>query len=72
MHVTEQEEPLLGIACVTVPVFDSTGTAVGAISLSGRPYLLKKSNLAEIVPELMETGTELSRRLGYIPEVLLR
>lgn len=65
---TENQEFLLGMSCVAVPVFDASLKAVAAISLSGTPDILETDRLAELVPILVQTGFEISRRMGYFPE----
>ncbi len=68
-YAMEKGELLQGLGCVAVPVFDFTGDAVGAISVSGTPDILVKKLLADIVSQLIPIGIEVSRRMGHRPEV---
>jgi IclR family transcriptional regulator, acetate operon repressor len=45
----EREESTVGIACVAAPVFDAAGTAVAAVSVTGRPHKVDPSRLAPAV-----------------------
>lgn len=67
----ESEEMFLGLSCIGIPVFDQSRKAIGAISLSGRPEILEEPALMGLIPELKETGMELSRRLGYFTEAMV-
>lgn len=67
-YATENGEFMLGLSCVAVPVFDGSLRVTGAISLSGTPDILSGERLAEVVPLLIQTGQEVSRRMGYYPE----
>jgi len=70
-YTKESEEMFLGLSCVGIPVFDHSRKAIGAISLSGRPDILMTETLKDLVPDLKETGMELSRRLGYFTEAMV-
>lgn len=67
-YASENSEFFLGMSCVAVPVFDATFKAMGAISLSGTSDILESERLDEIVPLLIQTGLEISRRMGFHPE----
>ncbi len=67
-YATENQEFLLGMSCVAVPIYDVTRKAIGAISLSGTSDILEKNRLGELVPILAQTGREISRRMGFFPE----
>ena len=69
-YAPENGEFLLGLSCVGVPIYDDSFKAIGAISLSGTPEILREERLSEIVPQLIQTGLELSRRMGYHPETM--
>jgi len=66
-YATENQEFLLGISCVAVPIYGSSARVMGGISLSGAPDILERERLAELVPLLVRTGMEISRRMGYRP-----
>ncbi len=67
-YASENGEFLLGMSCVAVPIYDASFKAMGAISLSGTPDILSEKKLSEVVPLLIQTGLEISRRMGYHPE----
>ena len=69
-YATEKSELLVGVGCIAVPVFDQTGSAIAAISLSGTPDILLDEKLKEVVSQLIQTGIEVSRRMGYRPEAI--
>lgn len=70
-YAQENGEFLLGLSCIAVPVFDGQAEAVGAISLSGTPQSLSDQRQTEVVSLLIQTGYEVSRRMGYRPEMVL-
>jgi IclR family transcriptional regulator, KDG regulon repressor len=65
----DREENLLGLACIGVPVFGVSGHLEGAMSLSGDAKDVYK-RMKTLLPELLKTGLEISRSLGYFPESL--
>ncbi len=69
-YSTESEEYLIGMACVGAPIFDRNRRAVAAVSLSGNPDLLVDEQLPGMIGELRRTAVEISRRLGYQPDVM--
>ncbi|MBU2509837.1 IclR family transcriptional regulator [bacterium] len=69
-YATEKGEFLSGMGSVAVPVYDLSGKAVGAISLSGTPDILLEKLHPDLASQLIRTGIEVSRRMGYRPETL--
>ncbi len=62
----ENEE---GVRCVGAPIFDRTGNAVAAISISGPAFrVTKKMILESLKKEVMETALKISQQLGYREE----
>lgn len=60
------EECEIGLNCVAAPVYDDTGAAVAALSLSGPCFRLSEDVLrARLAPRLSRAAEELSGRLGY-------
>ncbi|MGW7616760.1 IclR family transcriptional regulator [Streptomyces antimycoticus] len=57
----EREEAVAGVACVAAPVRNSSGVAVGAISVAGHP---SKIDAGRVWPTLRATALGLSRNVG--------
>ena len=65
LDVEECEE---GLSCVAGPVYDRTGLAVAALSVSGPSFRLGADELLRnIVPKVTASADRLSRDLGYAP-----
>jgi len=63
IDVEECEE---GLACVAVPVFDASGLAVAALSVSGPAFRFSEESLrGRIAPAMMQAGQTLSTQLGF-------
>jgi len=63
LDVEECEE---GLSCAAVPVYDRTGLAVAALSISGPSFRLGIDELLrDIVPKLTASADRLSHDLGY-------
>ena len=64
----DREEAVWGMACVGAPVYERTGSIIGAISLSGAPSrLLQPENVCRFGQQIMETAREISQALGFLP-----
>jgi len=65
-YAIDDEENERGIRCVGAPVFDETGAAVAAISVSGPTVRVTKRLIADsLAKEVMRSAMEISRRLGF-------
>ncbi|MEE9606568.1 MAG: IclR family transcriptional regulator [Myxococcota bacterium] len=65
-YAVDSEECEPGLCCAAAPVFDSSGVAVAAISVSGPVFRLDEQRLlGEIVPLVSAAAERLSRDLGY-------
>jgi DNA-binding IclR family transcriptional regulator len=63
----DDEENERGIRCVAAPIFNETGRAVAAISISGPAFRVTKKVIQETLKkEVMETASKISERLGFI------
>jgi DNA-binding IclR family transcriptional regulator len=63
----DDEENERGIRCVAAPIFNETGRAVAAISISGPAFRITKKVVQETLKkEVMETASKISERLGFI------
>jgi len=62
----DNEEYEVGVRCVGVPIFDYTRNVVAGMSIAGPTFRLTDELLKQqIVPQILEAGKEMSRRLGY-------
>jgi IclR family acetate operon transcriptional repressor len=60
----EENEP--NVRCVGAVVRDSTGSAIGGISVSGLAFMLSLEQLHELSPVVRAAAEEVSRRAGYL------
>ncbi|MEW5721745.1 MAG: IclR family transcriptional regulator [Thermodesulfobacteriota bacterium] len=58
-------EMAAGLRCIAAPVYDHTGRASHAISVSGPALRITNERLEEIHPVVRRVGRELSEKLGY-------
>lgn len=63
----DNEEGEAGVRCVGAPIFDHTGHAFAAISISGPAYRLSVDQLNALSRPLIEATRTISARLGYVP-----
>ena len=63
-YATSFEQLELGLHAVAVPVFDSRGEVVAAVSASGPAFRLTRRRAEEIVPDLAGAAAELTAQLG--------
>lgn len=61
----ESEENEIGIICLGTPVFDFSGRAIGAISVSGPAARIKEKGLERIGLEMKKSGEEISAHMGF-------
>ncbi|MBU3916325.1 IclR family transcriptional regulator [bacterium] len=66
----ESEEYMLGLSCISCPVFDSSRKVAGAVSLTINVDLIEKGDYNRIVKETKQNAMEISRRMGYVTEIL--
>jgi len=65
-YAIDDEENERGIRCVAAPIFNETGKAVAAISISGPAFRVTKKVVQETLKkEVMETALKISERLGF-------
>ena len=65
-YATDQEEILIGVSCIAVPILDHSGRPVGAISIAGPSPNFSEQRVSELVSRVLAAGQEISNRLGYI------
>lgn len=61
----EIEENEIGIICLGTPVFDYSGRAIGAISVSGPAERIKEKGIERIGQEMKKSGEEISAHMGF-------
>ena len=61
----EKEENEVGIICAGTPIFDYSGVAIGAISVSGPAQRMVEKGVNYLGEELKKTGEIISTNLGY-------
>jgi len=65
-YALDLEECELGLACVAAPVFNESGEAIAALSVSGPAFRLTEERLlGEIAPMVVDAAGRLSHELGY-------
>jgi DNA-binding IclR family transcriptional regulator len=55
-----------GLSALAAPVFDASGAAVAALSISGPTIRLTSERILRLAPLLVEQARELSARLGHV------
>lgn len=63
-YAFEDEEGEIGIRCVGVPLYDSTGRAVAAISVAGTTSQITTGHVPRLVASLKVAARQISDRLG--------
>lgn len=61
----EAEENEVGILCLGTPIFDYSGRAIGAISVSGPINRMREKGMERIGQEIKRAGQEISAKMGY-------
>jgi IclR family acetate operon transcriptional repressor len=61
----DNEENEIGVRCVGAPIFDYSGSVIGAISISGPITRMDEKRCLELGPIIRETGLNISARMGY-------
>jgi IclR family KDG regulon transcriptional repressor len=65
-YALDDEENERGIRCVAAPIYNETGRAVAAISISGPAFRVTKKVVQETLKkEVMGTALKISQRLGF-------
>jgi DNA-binding IclR family transcriptional regulator len=65
-YAIDDEENEKGVRCIGAPIYNETGNAVAAVSISGPAFRVTKKLVQEIFKkEVMETALKISQRLGY-------
>lgn len=61
-----REELEIGLNAVAAPVYDSTGTVVAALSVSGPSYRMGPEHFTHMAALTIDSAAGISRRLGYL------
>lgn len=61
----EEEENEIGIICLGTPIFDYSGRAIGAISVSGPASRMEEKGIQSIGEALKQVGEQISANLGF-------
>ncbi len=64
----DDEEHEENVFCIGAPVRDYTGNIIAAMSVSWPVFRFNQDSFQEIASRIIETTSELSKVLGYIPE----
>lgn len=67
-YALDNEEREEGVTCIAAPVFDSYGSVLAAISVSGPTSRLREKNMDYIIKNVILTAEDLSFSLGYVKE----
>jgi DNA-binding IclR family transcriptional regulator len=66
-YAVDDEENEIGGRCIAVPIFDHTGKAIAAVSISAPTARLPMSDVPQAGAMVRETAKAISRGLGYLP-----
>ena len=64
-----REEHLLSRAAIGAPIFGNNGKVIACLSLVCDPLEITGENINQIAADVIGTAVEISRRMGYYPEV---
>ena len=67
-YAIDDEEQEEGVRCIAVPVRDASGQVVASLSVSGPVTRLNDQQVQSVIPELVDCGTKLSAKLGFLQE----
>jgi DNA-binding IclR family transcriptional regulator len=67
----ESEEYLTGLSCAAVPIFDDSGKATAALSISGVPGLFDDPDFKTMSNKLTQSAAEISLSMGCPPPYIM-
>ena len=70
-YAISQGETLPGGAAVAAPVFDGSGSVIGAIDVRGPELRLDKAKLIQLAPLVVKCADAISAELGFHPDARL-
>lgn len=62
-YAVDDEEINEGVKCIAAPIFNYTGSSIGAISVSGPTF--RMDNVKEKASKIVNTAKKISQQLGY-------
>jgi DNA-binding IclR family transcriptional regulator len=65
-YSVDNQELVMGVFCIGVPIFDRIGRPVGGISISGPASKSPGAAIEPLVQQLHEACGQVSKRLGYV------
>lgn len=71
-YAIDNEENRLTARCIGAPIFDATGEAIAAVSISGPAFRMTLKRLKTLSKPLKATTQDISRGMGYTPAILER
>jgi len=63
-YAVDNEEYVIGVSCVAVPVYDSNQDVVAAIAIHAATARLPLNQAMEYIPQLQEAAQRVSQTLG--------
>jgi DNA-binding IclR family transcriptional regulator len=66
-YAIDLQEVLEGVHCISAPVRDHTSKVIAAVSISSPAFRLTKEKLNKMKVPLIETCSEISKKMGYMP-----
>ncbi|HOQ99936.1 MAG TPA: IclR family transcriptional regulator [Anaerolineae bacterium] len=66
-YAVDDEENEIGIRCIGAPIFDHTGSVVGALSVSGWTITMTPERIPQLAGSLRFTCAAVSQELGFRP-----
>jgi IclR family transcriptional regulator, KDG regulon repressor len=68
-HGVDDQEREIGLRCVAAPIFNARKQAIAAISISGPSSRITCEKQGELSQIIKQATQEISRKLGYRPEI---
>lgn len=66
-YAVDLQEGMEGVHCISAPVRDHTNKVIAAVSISSPAYRLTKEKIDGMKVPLIETCSEISKKMGYVP-----
>jgi len=63
-YYTDDEEDEIGYRCIGAPVFDASGEAAGAVSISGTTTQVREDNWKSVAKEVVRTAEAIARSMA--------